>query len=99
MGSQVSFTVRKDCSSCLILVAFVLVSVEFYFLSPSHPHNVAGQVTGLFPYGGKERWHVRGYRIINVVLYCEGVIPVSTVSTREWYCTVAVRVVVWLCDF
>ena len=43
---------------------------------------------------------MRGYRIINVVLYCEGVIPVSTVSTREWYCTVAAQAFKeWWCGF
>ena len=30
-----------------------------------------GQVTGLFPYGGRERWYMRGYRIVNVVI-CRG---------------------------
>ena len=69
-----------------------------FTISPSQ--YVAGQVTGLFPYGERERWYVQGYRIVNVVIYCEGVIPMSTVSTCEWYCTVAVQgVVVWLCNF
>jgi hypothetical protein len=35
MGSQVSFTMRRDCSSCLILVAIILSSVTHVVISIS----------------------------------------------------------------
>ncbi|SRR6266566_2994860 len=45
------------------------VNRSMIFLSHLVPRNLAGQSPGLFPYGGRESWHVQE----NGRIYCESV--------------------------